>query len=244
MKSGQFFSGSLLLMLFTVVLTATEAFANTPSSFRQAKIIAAKQIYDGDIPSFYCGCDIVSQGKKLIPDLNSCGYEVRKQQKRASRIEWEHIVPAWVFGHQLQCWQDGGRKNCSRKNKQFIQMEADLHNLVPAVGEINGDRSNYRFTMLPHTGNMYGQCDFKVDFKQRAAEPPISTRGQIARIYLYMSDQYGFKLSSQQRKLYEAWDKSYPVTRWELERDKKIAKIQGWSNPYISRHHSLAKAKT
>ncbi len=27
-------------------------------------------------------------------------------------------------------------------------MEADLHNLVPAVGEINGDRSNYRFGMI------------------------------------------------------------------------------------------------
>lgn len=45
-------------------------------------------------------------------DLASCGYQVRKQQNRAERIEWEHIVPAWVFGHQRQCWQQGGRKNC------------------------------------------------------------------------------------------------------------------------------------
>jgi len=47
-----------------------------------------------------------------------------------------HVVPAWEFGHQLQCWQDGGRKNCGKNNPQFKKMEADLHNLVPAVGAV------------------------------------------------------------------------------------------------------------
>lgn len=50
------------------------------------------------------------QEKVGVVDLASCGYQVRKQQNRAQRIEWEHIVPAWVFGHQRQCWQNGGRK--------------------------------------------------------------------------------------------------------------------------------------
>jgi len=31
-----------------------------------------------------------------------------KNLKRASRIEWEHIVPAWFFGHNLDCWKRGG----------------------------------------------------------------------------------------------------------------------------------------
>lgn len=220
----------LLPVLF--LLASVSADANTPSSFSAAKRVAVS-IYDDHPVSFYCGCEMQKQGKKLIPDLESCGYQVRKQVKRANRIEWEHVVPAWAFGHQLQCWQDGGRKNCSRNNEQFRSMEADLFNLVPAVGEVNGDRSNYRFGELTHIGNMYGQCDFKVDFKQRVAEPPREKRGMIARIYLYMSDRYAFRLSDQQRKLYNAWDRLYPVSDWELERNDRISAIQGWDNPYI-----------
>ena len=222
------------LLSFSFLLVTASAVADTPSSFSSAKRVAAK-IYDDHPVSFYCGCDIEKQGKKLIPDLESCGYKVRKQQKRASRIEWEHVVPAWAFGHQLQCWQDGGRKNCSRNNQQFRSMEADLFNLVPAVGEVNGDRSNYRFGMLADTPDMYGQCDFKVNFKQRMAEPPEEQRGAIARTYLYMSDRYPFKLSSQQEKLYEAWDRMYPVTDWESERNQRISEVQGWSNNYITK---------
>ena len=46
----------------------------------------------------------------------------------ASRVEWEHVVPAWQFGHQRQCWQDGGRKNCA-KDPVYRKMESDMHNL-------------------------------------------------------------------------------------------------------------------
>ena len=202
-----------------------------PGNFSQAKREASK-IYQNHRESFYCGCDIQARGKQLIPDLSSCGYKVRKQLKRASRIEWEHVVPAWEFGHQLKCWQNGGRKNC-KKNKQFKRMESDLHNLVPAVGEVNGDRSNFRFAMLNSTPDMYGQCDFKVNFKQRKAEPPKEKLGNIARIYLYMADRYGLRLSKQQRRLYEAWDRMDPVSEWEKERNLLISRVQGWDNPYI-----------
>ena len=129
----------VVLLLLPVV-----ALASTPSSFNKAKKIAVS-LYADHPTSFYCGCDINWKGKKGMPDHASCGYKIRKQKLRSSRIEWEHVVPAWAFGHQLQCWQDGGRKNC-RKNAEFKKMESDLHNLVPAIGEVNGDRSNYSFT--------------------------------------------------------------------------------------------------
>lgn len=218
---------ALLLLFFSI-----NVFSAPPANFSAAKQEAAK-IYQQHPVSFYCGCNIRTEGKKLVPDLKSCGYEIRKQEVRASRIEWEHVVPAWAFGHQLQCWQDGGRRGCARTSEIFRSMEADLHNLVPAVGEVNGDRSNYRFGFLQDTPDMYGQCDFKVDFKQRVAQPPVAQRGAIARIYLYMADQYPFKLSNSQRKLFEAWNKTYPPTDWEITRNGIIAKIQGWKNPHI-----------
>lgn len=218
------------VVFFSMLSAHSQAY---PETFSQAKREAVK-IYEDNLESFYCGCEIEVEGKKLVPDLESCGYEVRKQPVRAARIEWEHIVPAWEFGHQLQCWQDGGRKACG-KNPEFRQMEADLHNLVPAIGEVNGDRSNYRFGFLLDTPEMYGACDFKVNFKERKAQPPVEKRGNIARIYLYMADRYEFRLSQNQRKLYEAWDRTYPATEWEIERNQQIAEVQGWDNPYVSR---------
>ena len=219
-------ASQLLLFVSINVLAAP------PANFNAAKRVASR-IYEQHPVSFYCGCDIRTEGKRLIPDLESCGYEIRKQEVRANRIEWEHVVPAWAFGHQLQCWQEGGRRNCGRTSEIFRSMEADLHNLVPAIGEVNGDRSNYRFGFLLDQPNMYGQCDFKVDFKKRVAQPPVTQRGAIARIYLYMADQYPFQLSDSKRKLLEAWNKIYPASDWEITRNGIIAEIQGWKNPYI-----------
>lgn len=223
----------ILLILCALFVTAA-ASAEHPQSFSKAKRIA-KKIYDGrHNSSFYCDCEIKWDGNKGIPDLEECGYKIRKQRTRAERIEWEHVVPAWQFGHQRQCWQDGGRSNCSKTDAKYRVMETDLHNLVPAVGEVNGDRSNFRF--LPwngQSGAFYGQCEAKVDFKQRAFDPPARSRGAIARTYLYMDEQYGFKLASAQKQLMEAWNKTYSVDAWECERNRLITKEQGNSNPFV-----------
>jgi len=134
------------------------------------------------------------------------------------------VVPAWWIGHQRQCWQQGGRKHCRKSDPVFRKAEADLHNLVPAVGEVNGDRSNYRFGMLEGEMRRYGSCDFEVEFKQRTVEPAAHIRGDIARIYFYMRATYGIRLSKQQRRLFEIWDRQDPEDEWERERKRRIAK--------------------
>jgi deoxyribonuclease-1 len=219
----------------TVILSVmVQAHAETPSSFRVAKKIAS-QIYIDHKATFYCGCDFEWKGKKGAgkPDLKSCGYGVRKQLKRASRTEWEHVVPAWAFGHQLQCWQEGKRKNCSKNSPQFKAMESDLHNLVPAIGEVNGDRSNYKFSDWNGTPTKYGQCPIVIDFKKRQVQPPKQSRGAISRTYLYMADRYPFNLSKSQKRLMEGWNKTYPVSKWECVRNQRIEKVQGWGNPFV-----------
>ncbi|WP_415884886.1 endonuclease [Neptuniibacter sp. QD37_6] len=214
-----------------LLMTPGLALAEHPKSFGSAKKIL-KEIYADNQQSFYCGCDYKAQGKKLVPDLKSCGYTPRKNANRAKRIEWEHVMPAWAFGHQLQCWQDGGRKTC-KKNPNFKKMESDLHNLVPAIGEVNGDRSNYSFAQLEGEPRVYGQCDMEVDFKQRKVEPVEHRRGDIARTYFYMRDQYGVRIGNKQEKLFNAWAKLDPVDQWELERNRMITQIQGNTNPYV-----------
>lgn len=203
--------------------------------FRQAKK-ALKKLYATEAAptSFYCGCAIEFQGKKLVPDLDSCGYQVRKQPRRANRIEFEHVVSAWEFGHQRQCWQSGGRKNCKKTDPKFRTFEGDLHNLFPAVGELNGDRSNYRFGMVTGSDYVtYGECAAKVVFPRRM-EPPKRARGTIARTYFYMADKHGLTISRQQRQLFQAWDRMYPPSVRECRIHSKVRAIQGDSNPYIA----------
>ncbi|MFD1097598.1 endonuclease [Shewanella litorisediminis] len=226
-----------LFALATLVAPLSLCFAqNTPPfNFAEAKRTAQKIYAALPMQSFYCGCNIQTKGKRWEVDHNSCGYQVRKNAGRAERIEWEHLVPAWEFGHQRQCWQQGGRKECTQNDATFVRMEADLHNLVPAIGEINGDRSNYRFREWNASPTQYGQCEMVVDFKARQVQPPRRSRGAIARSYLYMQAQYGLKIAPAQLKLFEAWDKSYPVDTIECQRDQLIAGAQGNHNPFVAR---------
>lgn len=118
------------IALCCLLLTATVQ-AQAPRTFSEAKKIAWK-LYAPQSTEFYCGCKYT--GNRV--DLKACGYTPRKNAGRAARIEWEHIVPAWQIGHQRQCWQNGGRKNCTRHDEVFKRAEADLHNLVPSIGEV------------------------------------------------------------------------------------------------------------
>ncbi|RUR43630.1 endonuclease [Vreelandella populi] len=215
--------------LLLAVFTASEA--APPSSFNAAKRLAEREVYHDQSVTFYCGCNFDFESG---PNLESCGYEIRKQPERANRIEWEHVMPAYDFGRQRQCWQNGGRDNCRRTDPVFRLAEADLHNLVPAIGEVNGDRSNMRFGMVNTPVHEYGACQVAVSFQERAFQPPPPRRGDIARTYWYMRDMYGIEISRQQQQLFTAWANQDPIDEWELERNRRIAAIQGNGNPYVS----------
>ena len=183
----------------------------------------------------YCGCEwqwVGRSGGRV--EHARCGYEMRGQAQRATRLEWEHVVPAQSFGRQRQCWQRGGRDACRAHDPVFRAMEADMHNLVPAIGETNAERSNFRLGVLPGTLKRHGACDFKVDVQARVVEPRDAVKGMFARTYFYMHDRYDLSMSDAQQRLLMAWDRAFPPTPWERERDRRIARIQGHSNPYVT----------
>ncbi len=72
-----------------------------------------------------------------------------------------------------------------------------------------------------------------VDFKAGKAMPRPKVRGMIARTYFYMSQRYGLRLSKQERRLFEAWSRHYPVESWERQRNQRIACVMGWGNPFV-----------
>ncbi|MDF0606527.1 endonuclease [Neisseriaceae bacterium TC5R-5] len=185
------------------------------------------QVFAGMEQDFYCACRY--QGKTV--DWSSCGFKPRKAENRAKRIEWEHVVPAWTLGHQRQCWQNGGRKHCTSSDSMFRMAEGDLNNLVPAVGEVNGDRGNFAYSAWTRQPQpMYGQCQSVVDFAHKRFQPREEVRGAAARITLYMHQRYDLRMSQQDRQLMCVWARQYPITNWEQQRNQRIIKLQGEGN--------------
>lgn len=214
-------------------------------NFSKAKTILMTKVYFDHFVTFYCRARFNSERKVI--DLNNY-LQVNRKNPRAQRIEWDHVVPVENFGRSFDQWRVGDKTCQSRKgrpfkgrrcatltNPEFRRMEADLHNLVPAIGEINQRRSNYSFTneetgRQPATDN---RCD--IDFMDKKVRPPRSRQGDIARIYLYMDWAYPKRtiLSDKSRKMFIAWNKLDPPDSWECLRSQRIQQIQGNGNPFI-----------
>ncbi len=208
-------------------------------SFSRSKRLLATKVYRQHKKTFYANCDYEIKAKKLVPIPETCGFEYRKNKARSERIEWEHVVPAWEFGHQLECWKKGGRKECKAKNEYFQEMEADMHNLVPAIGEINGDRSNFPYGMIRGEKRSYGSVDMEIDFGQRKAEPKRNILGDIARTYIYMREKYNIQMTPAQEELLIKWNNQDPVTQWEKKKNLLVYELQKDKNLYISNYQKL-----
>ena len=205
-----------------------------------------REVYKPHQITFYADCKYNYKDKKNMIDRNSCGYKPRNERtkkgkvnQRARRIEWEHVMPAENFGRHFSCWRDGdpkcvnskgkafkGRKCCTKVSKQYRIIQADMMNLVPAIGELNADRSNFRYGANDPKIGQYGKVPFQVDFKQRRAYVDPSKRGDVARIYLYMSKAYNIPLSKQESKMLNVWKNDDPVDEWEINRIKRIHKYK------------------
>lgn len=221
----------------------------TINSFRESKKILP-MIHGTHGKTFYCGCDF--SDKKI--DLDSCGVEIREHKNRANFLEWEHIVTADQMAQSFEEGRNGhprcvkkktvngkvklsrykGRKCAGKISGLFRRMEADLYNLKPSVGAINGARSNFIFTDGIHVlAPMFGKCDLIIiDGK---IQPPPSIKGDIARIYLYMDFAYPGReiINKNNRELMEYWNKNDPVDINECQLTDSIAKIQGNYNPFV-----------
>jgi deoxyribonuclease-1 len=110
-------------------------------------------------------------------------------------------------------------------------MEAELHNLVPSVGELNADRSSLPYGDVPGEPRAYGDCDFEV--ADGMVEPASGVRGDLARIYLAMDLWYDIGLTSEERAQFEAWSEADPPDMWEDERNERIQAVEGVGNSFV-----------
>lgn len=233
-----------LLLLLVFPLSGGAAGNEKVKNFRQAIKIAARLHAENPV-TIYCGCRF--EGKVI--DIASCGYRSRSKKKTATQLNWEHVVPAENFGRSFVEWREGvpacrkkgkmkkGRK-CAERNPEFNHMEGDLYNLWPEIAELNQLRKNYNMAALggavanpPHAS--FGGCQAVIS--ERKFEPMDRAKGIVARTYMYMNQAYPGRgiISDKNQKLFEAWDKQFPVTDWECKLAKKIRAAQGNENPIL-----------
>lgn len=231
------------VMFVVAAILHSEYVGNKNKTFSQAKKLLLEKVYFDHHETFYCKAKFDDKGNVTLP----AGFETKKHKKRSSRIEWEHAIPAENFGRVFEEWRNGhkkcvtsqgkkfsGRKCAEKVNPLFARMQADMYNLYPAIGSVNALRSNYNYAEIGNskTAITFGICPMKID--GRKAEPPAYTKGAIARTYLYFEKEYSvYKMSNSQRKLMQAWDKMYPVDKWECQRNKRIEILQKNENTIV-----------
>jgi endonuclease I/membrane-bound metal-dependent hydrolase YbcI (DUF457 family) len=170
------------------------------ASFSAAKRLLYDRVDAGHWIDFYCGCPF--DAAHHPDDLDACGLATLAGTKRAQRIEIDHVFPAAQFGQARPCWRDpaafpacapsgarplSGRQCCEKVDPPFATASRDLVNLVPAVGALNGRRSDFNWGLIDRgTGEQFGTCALRIDLSIRRVESPHAVRGTIARILFYM----------------------------------------------------------
>ena len=228
-----------LMLFLSFFLTLTLAHASTDNAYGLAKR-QGLVIYQTNPYTFYCHIPFDHRGRIHLPEGSYL-------TDHSIRIQWEHIVPVRRFAHEMSCWQQPvcsdkkghpfkGRRCCHLTNQRFQKMEADLHNLVPVLPKINQARSYFEFKEQVTGDQPIPECALQVDKKNRLVSPPPSTRGFIARTYLYMHQTYGISLTESELHQYHLWNRENPPDAWERQRHQQIQEKQGTTNPFVTSH--------
>jgi deoxyribonuclease-1 len=223
-------------------LSLADPITFTSNSWGTTKKNARNVIYQDHTITFYCGCDYTPKGSSGgTIDQASCGYDgaAISYSGRASRLEWEHIVPASLMpARQFACWNTGlpecseaGRSCCERHDPEAKAMIFDLHNLTPSVGQTNALRSNKPYGVIDESVGQLGQCGF--EWTGDLVEPPDNVKGDAARVWLYMALQHGLELTDDQITLFIDWAVNDTPDAFEFERNSRIKAKQGNGNPFV-----------
>ena len=227
-------------------------------SFYAVKKEMLSDIYYDHRRTLYCDAEFTRNKQILppkgfnLPNLQKVDFDVHNIQaeeleRRAARMEWEHIVPAQNFGKTFPEWSKGhpkcksnkgksfkGRSCAEQESEDFRYMYTDMYNLYPSIGAVNYLRANYNFTQFSGRKKpTFGACG-GMRISDNKVEPRNEVKGLIARTYFYMQATYPrYSIGKPMATVLKAWDKQYPVSRWECVRAYRIEKLQGNANAIV-----------
>lgn len=187
---------------------------------------------------FYCGCEI----KNFNIDYNKCSANV------VSRInlEFEHVVPASVFGKTFPEYKIGnsncktgkgilysGRSCLLKISNEYRNIHNDVHNLRPTIGYYNMIRSDKDYCELNMP--LLKNCNFK---NLKCVEPRDEIKGDISRIYFYMIQKYPNRIiiSNELLELFNRWNIIDPVDSYECYIEKELEKFSNIPNQFVAKY--------
>ena len=133
------------------------------------------------------------------------------------------------------------RSKCD--NDAYGYAEADLHNLWPAIGNINSSRQDKSLGEIPGEEQRrfeeYCPAYERTDGQDAIVEPRDAVKGDMARSLLYMLDAYSLKLPpDMELDMLLKWHPADPPDDNERWRNLTIERLQGTRNSYIQRGFS------
>lgn len=224
---------TLIIILSLFSLNSYAQNTRIPNFNNSKKILKKFEIFNKE--TLYCGCAI--KNEKYV-DKESCGYVPPSSSTRGGKVEWEHVVPASALSEGIAY----NKSICGKKNKrtcletsdpEYAFRTADLYNLYAEDGLVNMLRSDKPHEELSTSDKSFGKCDIKIN--KHGFTPRKEAKGIVARTYLYMDKAYpsAHVISNKNRKLYDAWNKMYPVTKEECSRAKFIESLQKNENSFV-----------
>lgn len=204
--------GTLILLFCSPVAAQQMTF----DSYEQVqRKVFWQNLYAGGGTTLYCGLRFKAGQKSL----NERGLTI------------EHAYPAdWIATYH------GCKNRDSCKKKAYGRAAADLHNLWPALANINSSRQDQSLGEIPGEEQRRFQ-DYCPDYERTTGqdaivEPRDVVKGDMARSILYMLDSYGLRLpDNMQRDMLLRWHVDDPPDDVERWRNLVINDLQGSVNP-------------
>ncbi len=119
--------------------------------------------------------------------------------------------------------------------------KSDLHHLFPTDSKANSTRGSFPFGKVANVQwSSPSGAKFGTDAQGRKVfEPPEEHKGNVARAMFYFSAEYDKRIPPEEEAVLREWNKLDAVDAAELERNQKIAAIQGNQNQFVL-HSNLA----
>ncbi|MEM7757140.1 MAG: endonuclease [Cyanobacteria bacterium P01_A01_bin.40] len=210
------FTLSILVISNPVLADQTEI-----PNYNQARKVFWRDLYPDGGKSIYC-------------NINA-SLDNNEDEDDSDNVNIEHVYPASWMKEAADCL-GSNRKECRQNSPRFNLMEADLHNLYPSLANLNQARGSFNFAIIDGTAT--DSCDFEV--QGGLVEPRPDSRGNIARVFFYMNDEYGAAIappnptgSADLKDLLTDWHCKDPVDSAERDRNDIIESLQGTRNKFI-----------
>ncbi|PHR53343.1 MAG: hypothetical protein COA44_15505 [Arcobacter sp.] len=165
--------------------------------------------------------------KEYEYDPATCMRKLYLKEDHNKEVVFVRIVPEELVAENLACYTQDlctnmsgklyhGLKCCKKTDKLYKQYERDIFNVM----------------------------GIEKDTSYVGIIPPLHIRGNIARVYLYMSKIYKVNLTKSQYRRYELWNKEDEVDAKECNIHKQISKVHSRSNPWIKSACEILESKS